>query len=102
MEQAVFETHAALLAANLFFVLTDDLTPLTQARQGVENVIARLAVRSEPTRPSNTQLHGFGRSANLPSYSATIRNRRWKSGLARAASARLALPAKAAASNTTG
>jgi AcrR family transcriptional regulator len=50
VEQAVFETHAALLAANLFFVLTDDLTPLTQARQGVENVIARLAVRSEPRK----------------------------------------------------
>jgi AcrR family transcriptional regulator len=45
--QAVFETHAALLAANFLFVLTNDATPLTQARQGVENVLARLAVRAE-------------------------------------------------------
>jgi AcrR family transcriptional regulator len=45
--QAVFETHAALLAANSLYVLTNDATPLTQARQGVENVLARLAVRAE-------------------------------------------------------
>jgi AcrR family transcriptional regulator len=42
--QAVFETQAALLAANLFFVLSSDPTPLSQARQAVENVLARLAV----------------------------------------------------------
>jgi hypothetical protein len=47
--QAVFETHAALLAANFFFVLTSDPTPLKQARAGVENVLTRLAVRA-PTK----------------------------------------------------
>ena len=47
--QAVFETHAALLAANFLFVLTNDATPLKQARAGVENVLARLAVRA-PTK----------------------------------------------------
>jgi AcrR family transcriptional regulator len=45
--QAVFETHAALMAANFLFVLTNDPTPLTQGRQGVENVLARVAVRAE-------------------------------------------------------
>ena len=38
------------LAANFFFVLTNDQTPLTRARQGVENVIARLAVPAEPRK----------------------------------------------------
>jgi AcrR family transcriptional regulator len=41
--QAVFEAQAMLLAANLRFVMTSDLTPLTQARRGVENILARLA-----------------------------------------------------------
>jgi AcrR family transcriptional regulator len=45
--QAVFETHAALLAANLFFVLTNTRTPLLQARQAVEHVLSRLAIRPE-------------------------------------------------------
>jgi AcrR family transcriptional regulator len=45
--QAVFETHAMLLAANLLFVITNDSTSLTQARKGVENVLARLVVSSE-------------------------------------------------------
>jgi AcrR family transcriptional regulator len=48
--QAVFETHAALLAANFLFGLTNDPTPLTQARVGVENVLARLTVRAEPRK----------------------------------------------------
>jgi AcrR family transcriptional regulator len=47
---AVFETHAALLAANVLFVLTNDPTPLTQARRGVENVLDRLAVRAKPKK----------------------------------------------------
>ena len=45
--QAVFETEAALLAANLLFVLTKDLTPLTRARQAVEHVLARLGVGAQ-------------------------------------------------------
>jgi AcrR family transcriptional regulator len=40
--QAVFETEAMLLAANFLFVLTNDLTRLTQARVGVSNILARL------------------------------------------------------------
>jgi AcrR family transcriptional regulator len=48
--QAVFETHAALMAANFLFVLTNDPTPLRQGRKAVENVLARLAVRAEPKK----------------------------------------------------
>jgi AcrR family transcriptional regulator len=50
VEQAVFEIHAALLAANLLFVLTNDPTPLTQARKSVEHVLARLADRAGPKK----------------------------------------------------
>ena len=42
--QAVFEIEAMLLAANFLFVMTNDPIQLTQARAGVENVLARLAV----------------------------------------------------------
>jgi AcrR family transcriptional regulator len=45
--QAVFETEAMLLAANFLFVMTNDPTPLTQARRGVEHVLARLVVSPE-------------------------------------------------------
>ena len=45
--QAVFETQAMLLAANLRFVMTSDRTPLTQAQRGAENVLARLADKPE-------------------------------------------------------
>jgi AcrR family transcriptional regulator len=48
--QAVFETQAALLAANFLFVLTNDPTPLSQARKCVEKVLAREAVRPEPRK----------------------------------------------------
>ena len=48
--QAVFETHAALMAANFLLVLTNDPTPLTQGRKAVENVLARLTVRAEPKK----------------------------------------------------
>jgi AcrR family transcriptional regulator len=48
--QAVFETHAALMAANFLFVLMNDPTPLTQGRKAVENVLARLAVPAEPKK----------------------------------------------------
>jgi AcrR family transcriptional regulator len=42
-EQTVFEVQAMLLAANYLFVLTSDSRPLQQARQGVQNVLARLS-----------------------------------------------------------
>ena len=42
--QAVFETEAMLLAANFIYVMTNDPTSLTQARIGVENVLARMVV----------------------------------------------------------
>jgi AcrR family transcriptional regulator len=45
--QAVFEIQAMLLAANYLFVMTNTPTPLTQGRNGVENVIARIAVSAE-------------------------------------------------------
>ena len=41
--QAAFETEGMLLTANFLFVMRDDITPLNQARQGLENVLARLA-----------------------------------------------------------
>ena len=36
-----------LLAANFLFVMTNDPIRLTQARKGVENVLARWAIRAE-------------------------------------------------------
>jgi tetracycline repressor-like protein len=42
--QVVFEVQAMLLAANFLFVMTNDPIRLTQARKGVENVLARWAV----------------------------------------------------------
>jgi hypothetical protein len=40
--QAVFEIEAMLLAANSQFVMMSNSMPLTQARSGVENVLAWL------------------------------------------------------------
>ena len=48
--QAVFEIEAMLLAANLLFVMMNDLVHLQQGRQGVENVLARLAIVTESQR----------------------------------------------------
>jgi AcrR family transcriptional regulator len=45
--QAVFEIHAMLVAANFFYVMSNDSTRLTQALKGVENVLGRLAVHGE-------------------------------------------------------
>jgi AcrR family transcriptional regulator len=50
VEQVVFEIQAMLMAANFLFVMTDDPMRLTQARKGVENVLARWAVRAEPKK----------------------------------------------------
>ncbi|BAZ68707.1 MAG: TetR/AcrR family transcriptional regulator [Pelatocladus maniniholoensis HA4357-MV3] len=45
--QTVFEIEAMLLAANSLFVMRNDPIYLTQARRGIENVLARLAVNAE-------------------------------------------------------
>ena len=45
--QAVFEVQAMLLAGNFQFVMTNDPLRLTQARKGVEHVLARLATHPE-------------------------------------------------------
>jgi AcrR family transcriptional regulator len=55
VEQAVFETHAMLLTANFLFVMSNDATRLTQARRGVEHVVARLAIRAERKRTARGQ-----------------------------------------------
>ena len=47
VDQVVFEIQAMLLAANFLFVMTNDPIRLTQARRGVENVLARWAVRAK-------------------------------------------------------
>jgi AcrR family transcriptional regulator len=47
VDQAVFEIEAMLLAANFLFVMGNDPSHLAQARRGVENVLARLAVSTE-------------------------------------------------------
>jgi AcrR family transcriptional regulator len=43
VDQATFEIEAMLLAANFFFVMSNDLIHLTQGRKGIENILARLA-----------------------------------------------------------
>jgi AcrR family transcriptional regulator len=48
--QAAFEIQAMLLAGNFQFVMANDPIRLTQARQGVEHVLARLAVRAGPKK----------------------------------------------------
>src|SRR5262249_54244083 len=48
--QAAFEIQAMLLAGNFQFVMTNDPIRLTQARKGVEHVLARLAVSEEPRK----------------------------------------------------
>jgi AcrR family transcriptional regulator len=48
--QAVFEIQAMLLTGNFHFVMTNDPIRLTQARKGVEHVLARLAVSAGPKK----------------------------------------------------
>ena len=45
--QVVFELESMLLGGNFLFVMMNDPTHLTQARNGVESVLARLAVSTE-------------------------------------------------------
>lgn len=55
VDQVVFEIQAMLMAANFLFVMTNDPMRLSQARKGVENALARWAVRSKSTKkhPAN-------------------------------------------------
>jgi AcrR family transcriptional regulator len=55
IEQAVFEIHAMLAAANFLFVITGDMARLTQARRGVDHVLARLATRAQPKRKRSSR-----------------------------------------------
>jgi AcrR family transcriptional regulator len=48
--QAAFEVQAMLLAGNFQFVMTNDPARLALARRGVEHVLARLAVRDQPSQ----------------------------------------------------
>ena len=41
------DVSAAILAANFLFVVSNDALRLTQARRGVEAVLARVAVRAK-------------------------------------------------------
>jgi AcrR family transcriptional regulator len=50
VDQAVFEVQAMLFAANFLFVMTNDPIRLTQARRGVESVLARFAVGTKPRK----------------------------------------------------
>jgi AcrR family transcriptional regulator len=50
VDQVVFEIQAMLLAANFLFVMSNDPLRLTQARRGVDGVLARFAVRKRPTK----------------------------------------------------
>ncbi len=45
--QAAFEIESMLLSANFFFVMSNDLTYLTQARRGIDNVLARLVISTD-------------------------------------------------------
>lgn len=55
VDQATFEIEAMLLSANFFFVMSNDLIHLSQARKGIENVLARLAVSTEPKQKRSTR-----------------------------------------------
>jgi AcrR family transcriptional regulator len=48
--QAVFEIQAMLLTGNYQFVMSNDPVRLAQARQGVDHVLARLAVKDGSTK----------------------------------------------------
>jgi AcrR family transcriptional regulator len=50
VDQAVFEVQAMIYAANFLFVMSNDRIRLTQARRGVDGVLARFAVRPTPQK----------------------------------------------------
>src|SRR5262249_10548721 len=55
IEQAVFEIHAMLSAANFLFVISCDTARRTQSRRGVNHVLARLAIRAQPKRKRSSR-----------------------------------------------
>lgn len=55
VDQVVFEVQAMLLAANFLFVMTNDPIRLTQGREGLENVLARVAAPAEPKKKRLTR-----------------------------------------------
>lgn len=55
VDQTVFEIESMLLAGNFLFVMMNDPIHLTQARRGVENVLARLKVSAEPKKKRSTR-----------------------------------------------
>lgn len=48
--QVVFEIQAMLFTSNFLFVMSDNVVQLTQARAGVENVVTRIAIGSDPKK----------------------------------------------------
>jgi hypothetical protein len=50
VDQAVFEIQSMLFTANFLFVMSNDPIRLTQARRGVDTVLARLTVRRTPKK----------------------------------------------------
>ena len=50
VDQAVFEVQAMIFAANFLYVMSNDPVRLTQARRGVDGVLARFAVVSAPKK----------------------------------------------------
>ena len=50
VDQAVFEIESMLLAGNFLFVMMNDPIHLNQAHRGVENVLARLKMSTEPKK----------------------------------------------------
>src|SRR5262245_26231191 len=60
VDQVVFEIQAMLLAANFLFVMTNDPLRLTQARRGVEGVLARVAVRAKAKKRQSARNRAAG------------------------------------------
>ncbi|HEY9638982.1 MAG TPA: TetR/AcrR family transcriptional regulator [Coleofasciculaceae cyanobacterium] len=52
VDQAVFEIEAMLLAANFFFVMTNDPIHLSRAHKGLENALLQLSVSPESKQRS--------------------------------------------------
>ena len=48
--QGAFEVESMLLAANFLFTMSNNRTPLDQARRGVENVLSRLGLDTTPRK----------------------------------------------------
>jgi AcrR family transcriptional regulator len=58
--QVVFEIQAMLLAANFLFVMRNDPMRLSQGRRGVEDVLARVAVRAKSKKRQSARNRAAG------------------------------------------